>query len=42
MIAVTPWAASVAKIKFFDSILQIMPVGMSDSHGSIDELAPIR
>jgi hypothetical protein len=42
MIAVTPRAASVAKIKFFNRILQIMPAGMSDLHGSIDEHVPIR
>jgi hypothetical protein len=30
MVAVTPRAARVAKIRFFNRILQIMPVGMSD------------
>jgi hypothetical protein len=42
MIAVTPRAASVAKIKFFNRILQIMPVGLSNFHGSMDELVPVR
>jgi hypothetical protein len=42
MIAVTPRAARVAKIKFFNRILQIMPVGMSDFYRLIHELVPIR
>jgi hypothetical protein len=42
MAAVAPRAASAARIKFFNRILQIMPGGMSDFHGSIDELVPTR
>jgi hypothetical protein len=42
MIAVTPRAARVARIKFFNRILQIMPVGISDFCGLMDELVPIR